>query len=166
MPECPHCRQTLDPLPSQLRKCPHCRLPIVVRRGQLFTPEAAAKLNAKLVAEQAQERFREGRRDAAREIREARKSGVVTGFKPLVSSNKCKETHWKLGSSCRGWGLSRCRLGVLVPLSCQLAALDGTAATNHGGLFGQRECRDGGAGLGEAARRAVSGRSPKTPGSR
>ena len=60
-----------------------------VRRGQLLTTEAANKLDERLAADEARERFRSGQQNAAREIREARKSGVVAGFQPLVSTNDC-----------------------------------------------------------------------------
>jgi hypothetical protein len=89
MAKCPHCRQSIDPPPKRSRRCPHCREPIALRRGQLLTPEAAEKLDNELAAMEATKRLREGRQKAAREIREARKSGVVTGFKPLVSANDC-----------------------------------------------------------------------------
>jgi hypothetical protein len=55
----------------------------------LLTPEAAEELDAKLAAAEAKRRFHEGRQKVAREIREARKTGVVTGFKPLVTANDC-----------------------------------------------------------------------------
>lgn len=89
MAECPHCQESIDPPPLRSRKCPHCRTLIVVRRGQLLTTEAANKLDERLAADEARERFRSGQQNAAREIREARKSGVVAGFQPLVSTNDC-----------------------------------------------------------------------------
>jgi hypothetical protein len=89
MARCPHCQQTIDPPPKRSRKCPHCREPIELRKGKLLTPEAAEALDAKLIAAEARERFREGRQKAVREIRQARQSGVVTGFKLLVSANDC-----------------------------------------------------------------------------
>ena len=83
--------------PKRSRNCPHCRRPFVVRRGQLLTPEAAEKLDAKSQedreiqrAKRAKERFRNGRRSAAAAIREAKKTDFVVGFKPLVSDDACE----------------------------------------------------------------------------
>jgi hypothetical protein len=90
MAECPHCRQTIEPPPKRSRKCPYCRRRIELRRGQLLTPEAAEEQDAKITAAEAKQRFREGRQRVADEIREAKKSGVVAGFKPLVSANDCR----------------------------------------------------------------------------
>lgn len=45
---------------------------------------------AKDRAAEARKRFREGRRQAAEAIRDARRSGAVAGFEPLVSSDACK----------------------------------------------------------------------------
>jgi len=96
MSSCPHCSQLIDPPPKRSRNCPHCRKPIVVRRDRLLTPEAAEEFDSQLVAiredrrsKVRQERFREGRKCAIRDIRQAKKSGVVIGFKPLVSENDC-----------------------------------------------------------------------------
>jgi hypothetical protein len=61
----------------------------VLRQGQLLTPEVAEKLDEKLTVQKAKQRFREGRQNTAREIKQARQSGVVAGFKPLVSANDC-----------------------------------------------------------------------------
>jgi hypothetical protein len=44
---------------------------------------------AAIIAAETKQRFREGRQRAAREIREAQNSGVVTGFRLLVSANDC-----------------------------------------------------------------------------
>jgi len=96
MSRCPHCSQAIDPPPKRSRNCPHCRKPIVVRRGRMLTPESAAEFDSQLEESREkrrskvrQEKFREGRKNAIREIREAKKSGVVSGFKPLVTENDC-----------------------------------------------------------------------------
>jgi len=96
MSSCPQCSQLIDPPPKRSRNCPHCRKPIVVRRGRLLTPEAAEDFDSQLEESREkrrskvrQERFREGRTNAIREIREAKKYGFVSGFKPLVSEGDC-----------------------------------------------------------------------------
>src|SRR5208337_4795176 len=62
----------------------------------MLTPESAAEFDSQLEESREkrrskvrQERFREGRKNAIREIREAKKSGVVSGFKPLVTEHDC-----------------------------------------------------------------------------
>ena len=85
----PIVRRAIDPPPKRSRKCPHCRERIELRQGRLLTPAAAEKFDAKLTVKEAKQRLREGRQNAAKEIREARKSGVVAGFRPLVSDDDC-----------------------------------------------------------------------------
>jgi hypothetical protein len=118
MAKCPHCRQSIDPPPKRSRKCPHCREPIALRRGQLLTPEAAETLDNELTAMEAKKRLREGRQKAAREIREARKSGVVTGFTPLVSGNDCDVCQ---AASDRFFPIATCTPEMLPPYeNCEL----------------------------------------------
>jgi len=77
--------------------CPHCRKPMVLRQGRLLTPEGAEKFDSEREEKrrertltEAKQRFREGRKNAAQEIRQARQSGVVVGFRPLVSEDACR----------------------------------------------------------------------------
>jgi hypothetical protein len=86
---CPSCLRLIDPPPKRSRKCPHCKKPIVVRQGKLLTEQAAEKLDKELAAKEAKQRLVDGRKRAATEIREAKKSDVIVGFKPLVSAEDC-----------------------------------------------------------------------------
>lgn len=94
---CPYCRSPIDPPPARSRKCPHCRASIVVRRGRLLTEAQGAEVDregARVAAEnkarRRAERYREGRARAEHDVADARRSGVVTGFKMLVSANDCR----------------------------------------------------------------------------
>jgi hypothetical protein len=40
---CPSCQKVIEPRPKRDRKCPHCREPLVVRKGELLTADAAQK---------------------------------------------------------------------------------------------------------------------------
>jgi hypothetical protein len=97
MSRCPHCSREIEPPPKRSKNCPHCKEPIVLRRGQLLTPKGAEEFDARASADRDKrevekkiERFREGRQRTREAIREAKKSGVVVGFKPLISEDACK----------------------------------------------------------------------------
>jgi hypothetical protein len=96
LPVCPHCFVVIDPCPTRSRKCPHCRQPIVVRRGYLLTGAEAEEFEGRLAEEKQRitarkrlDRIKADRASVARLILQARESGVVSGMKPLVSSDAC-----------------------------------------------------------------------------
>ena len=125
MPSCPHCSATIEPPPKRSRNCPHCRKPIVIRRGQLLTPESAEAFDADLGAErkqrkakEARERFQQGRRSAIAAIKVAKQSGVVIGFKPVVSDDACEVCLFVRG---RFFPIEKCTGEMLPPYeNCQL----------------------------------------------
>jgi hypothetical protein len=94
---CPHCGLAIEPPPKRSGKCPHCRQAIVVRRGRLLTEQGVEVFEGELEAERAakvarkrEERFQEIRAATARELHDARKTGVVAGMQPLVSGDCCR----------------------------------------------------------------------------
>jgi hypothetical protein len=94
--DCPYCHHSIEPTPKRSRLCPHCREKVVVRQGHLFTESQADAFDeekeriatAKRKA-RAAEWFRERRAQAKADIRDSRESGVVSGFRLLVSANDC-----------------------------------------------------------------------------
>lgn len=132
MHSCPYCSQAIEPPPKRSRGCPHCRKPIVIRRGQLLTPEAAlafdagveqSRSNRRAIAKQ--ERFREGRKIAIAQLRQARDSEVCSGLNLLLSAHDCdvcKE------ASKRFFPIETCTAEMLPPYKdCELE--DGCSAS-------------------------------------
>jgi hypothetical protein len=89
MSRCPHCSEVIKRPPKRSRKCPHCQEPIELRLGQLMTPDSAEKFDAEKKAQEAIERFQEGRRIAVEAIKNAKNSQVVVGFKLYLSGYEC-----------------------------------------------------------------------------
>src|ERR1035441_6360380 len=86
---CPHCSKVVEPPPKRSRKCPHCGERIEVRGGQVMTSESAEKFDTERTKKEAAERFREGREIAVQNFQNAKDSGVVVGFKLLLSGDEC-----------------------------------------------------------------------------
>jgi len=91
----------------------------------LLTPKAAEEYDGKAAVAQAKALFRERRQNSARAFRQARESGVVTGFKVLASANDCDVCQSLQG---KVFPLGSCTLEMLPPYTnCEYE--DGCRAT-------------------------------------
>ena len=90
MANCPHCSKVIDVPPNQLGNCPHCKEPIKVRNYLLLTPAQAEKVDVDKTAQRAAERLARVSQITIDNVNQARDSGVVAGFKLLLSGDECR----------------------------------------------------------------------------
>ncbi|MGD9617134.1 MAG: hypothetical protein AB7W06_17300 [Alphaproteobacteria bacterium] len=159
MSACPHCHKAIDPPPKRSRKCPHCKAHFTVRRGVILTDAQAEAIEAEEARRLRKSRFREGRAQVVEELREARKSGVVAGFKPLVGDDACRLC---LEARDRYFPLADCTVDMLPPYAececeygCESTITEVLKSEYDGGLSARKPNAAHGAGCLSAAFLAV-----------